>query len=130
MEVVKLVEEEPLKVIATERADGPVSGTTVVTPAGQPNVTVITMGIWRQVGVRGLRSFLQNFVGYLLGAGIGVGAAHAAESAGIIPPQAMTMFTLLTAAFFASIMPTIVSMLQNALEILTKMDASNPELRA
>lgn len=125
---------EKIKVLVTDREEAPRDKKTIETPSGEANVQFVRSRWWTQVLIRGGRSFLQNFVGYLLGAGVGVGVANAAEvvaaKAGIaVPPGVATWMTLLTAAFFSALGPTIVCMLQNTLEILTKLDVTAPKLR-
>lgn len=125
-EPVKLVTTpvEPLKVVVTERPDGPVSGTTVVTPAGQPNVEVVTMGVWKQVGIRVLRTYLQSLLGFILAVGTG-----AAGAVGINIP-AKDFMTLIISSASLAVAPAVISLLQNAVEILTRLDEKNPSLRA
>lgn len=126
---------DKIQVLVTDRDEAPRDKAILKTPEGEPDVQFVRGRWWTQVLVRSARSFLQNFIGYLIGAGFGVGVAEAAEvvaaKAGVtIPPEVKTWGTLFLSAFFAALSPTIVCMAQNALEILTKVDTTAPKLRA
>lgn len=132
--VKKAKKVEKIQVLVTDRDEAPKDRAIVKTPDGEPDVQFVRGRWWTQVLIRGARSFLQNFVGYLLGAGVGVGVAGAAEivaaKAGVtVSPEAGVWMTLLSAAFFSALGPTIVCMMQNTLEILAKLDVTAPKFR-
>lgn len=123
------------KVLVTAGPDAPPDGSIIITPPGPPNMEAAVMRWWTQMLVRASRSYIQNVLGYLLGAGIGLSAAHAAEvalaSADMRPPDDVMAFgRLLLVAMSAAVGPTFVCVLQNALELLGGIDAKYPKLRA
>lgn len=124
-----MAKEEKIKILTTERPEGPDHKSTLRTPSGELNVEVVTQSWWAQVLIRVVRTYLQTVVGLLLGAGFGVAAAHAAEV--VVPDMpAKGFIVLLLAAMSAAIGPAVVCLIHNAIEILTKLDVTNPELRA
>jgi hypothetical protein len=76
--------------------------------------SVIGMPIWKQVLVRGSRTFLQSFLGLL------PTATMYAQDFGM---------AALTAASL-SVGPTVVAVGWNLLELLNRLDETRPELRA
>ena len=118
----KLMAEKPeaIKTIITETPESPKSGSTLRAPAGDTNVTVVTMTWYSQVAIRVLRTYLQGLVGFVV-----------AGTAGMPGPLPASGFSsvLLNAASLA-LAPAIVSLLQNAIEILSKLDVTNPQVRA
>lgn len=124
------------KVIVTQRDDTPPIPVVLPTPPGTADIEVVPMRWWTQVLIRTLRSYVQNVLGYLLAAGVGVGAAHAAiavfaATTGIeVPPETRTFIEVLIAALFSGIGPAVISLIQNALEILVKLDSAFPQFRA
>lgn len=106
--VVRATPESPHKFVGVAGMD-----------TAQP-VIVTTMPIWKMVGVRVLRVYLQSFLGLLLADGTGmVELAPAGEAW-----QHMQAIALLATA------PSFVSLCQNALEFLTNLDVNRPSLRA
>jgi hypothetical protein len=101
--------DEPMKTIArqTENAAG------IATE-------VIAWPFWKMIAVRVARVYLQTFLG-LLGAD-GMGAIE-------LGPAGDAWSHLLSAALVA-LAPAAVSLLQNSLEFLTKIDVNAPGLRA
>lgn len=85
-------------------------------------VTVTTMPWYKMAAIRAARVYLQALVGFLVVGGTGIG-----EAAGI--PIYQFGGNLATAATLA-VAPSVVSLLQNILEFLTKLDVTNPALRA
>jgi len=120
----KLVEQEPIKVLVTDRPGAPVDGDKLKTPAGVPDLQAVTRSWYAQVGVRVLRTYLQSLLGFIMAVGSG-----AAAGVGINIPVGDFTDLLLKSAGLA-IAPAAVSMLQNAIEILTKLDVTNPQARA
>jgi hypothetical protein len=87
---------------------------------GEPDVTVVTMPPWQMVGVRALRVYLQSVLGFITAGGVGL-------DAGVLPNEFGALF--FTAVQLA-LAPAVFSALTNTTELLTKLDISNPELRA
>ncbi len=120
----KTVEQQPLQVLVTERPEAPVDGAIIKTPAGVPDLQAVTRSWYAQVGVRVLRTYLQSLLGFVVavstGAAAGVGIHIAVGDFGDL---------LLKSAGLA-VAPAAVSMIQNAIEILTKLDMTNPQARA
>jgi len=105
---------EPDKVVMTERAGEP--------PPTHAEIIVLTW--WQQALIRGTRVYLQSLVGFLLAAGTGAAAA-----VGVNLPVGDFGKLLLSAASMA-VAPAVISLLQNSIEILSKLDSSNPQVRA
>jgi len=117
-------EQETVKVLVTERPESPVDGQIIKTPAGVPDLQAVTRTWYAQVGVRVLRTYLQSLVGFVLavstGAAAGVGINLAVGDFGDL---------MLKSAGLA-VAPAMMSLLQNAIEILTSLDQSHPQARA
>lgn len=111
---------EPIQTIVTERADGIEQTTKAVTPADQPNVIVQPMPWYRIVLVRAARVYVQSLIG-------GLTVTPAAVAAGVLPAE--FAFSLQNAALLA-VGPAVMSVLQNAAELLARLDESHPQLRA
>lgn len=75
-------------------------------------VTVKSMPAWQMIAIRVARMYLQTVVGFLGAEGVGVDLGG------------------LAGVFLLALAPTIVSLLHNTLEILTKLDVTHPQLRA
>lgn len=119
--------EQPVKVLVTKRDDSPPPAI-LNTPGDAPNVQIVEMPAWKQVIVRAVRAYLQNVLGYILGAGIGTSVAFAADAVLPVMP-ARDFLTILLAALSAAIGPTLVTIIQNALELTAGLDTSRPGLR-
>ena len=91
-------------------------------PPKYPDVFIMTW--WQQALIRGGRVYLQSLVGFLLAAGTGAAAA-----VGVNLPVGDFGKLLLSAGSMA-VAPAVISLLQNSIEILTKLDSSNPQVRA
>lgn len=89
--------------------------------ADGPNpVVVTTMPIWKMVGVRVLRVYLQSFLGLLLADGSGF--------VELAPPG--EAWAHMQAIALLAMAPSFVSLCQNFLEFLTRVDVNKPGLRA
>ena len=88
------------------------------------SVTIIPMSPWTIALVRGCRVYLQSLVGFLLATRSGLSAA-----AGLTMPAQDFAQQLLMCASLA-VAPATVSLIQNVLELLAKMDSTNPTWRA
>lgn len=89
---------------------------------GESAVTVQTMPWYQMIAIRATRVYLQSLIGFLTAGGTGI-----AEMAGVPLDQ---FGGLLGTAATLAIAPSIMSVLTNALEFLTKLDVTNPGLRA
>lgn len=113
----------PDKTVMTER--GETSGKLLLrTPSGEANVEVVALQWWKQALIRGSRVYLQSLVGFLVAAGTG-----AASAVGVNLPVGDFGQLLLSSASLA-IAPAVISLLQNSVEILTRLDTTTPEMRA
>lgn len=83
-------------------------------------VTVYTMSTLRILIIRVLRVYIQSFLGLLAVDGLGI-----AELA----PAGEAWKQMLTVAGIA-LAPSVIALLQNLLEFLTKLDVRNPALHA
>ncbi len=111
---------EPIKTIVTERAEGIDNPTIATTDPGDPNIHVQPMPWWQIVGVRAARVYLQSLVSFLT-------VTPVAIAAGVLPQEfAMSVYQ----AALMAVAPAGLSFLQNALELLVRLDESLPKLRA
>lgn len=115
-----------IPIMQTDRAGAVEEGTVIATPAGQPDLLVTLMTPLAQVAVRGARTYVQGIVGFL---GLLTVGRPVAESLGIVIPPGDFWQVLQTAAGLA-LAPTVLSLLQNAAELLGKLDAVLPKWRA
>lgn len=124
----KMEPVEPIKVLVTASPKAPKDGEEIATPPGDPNLEAVVMTWYVQIGVRALRTLVQNFTWHLLAAGIGVGVAEAAmeafaQTTGVqIPTKTRITLDALAAAFMDSLGPTLISVLHNTLELLGVLD--------
>jgi hypothetical protein len=116
--------QDDIKVIVTA-TDAISTSKTIETPgATTPNVEVLPMRWWVQVGVRVTRTYLQSLLGFLAAGGIGI-------STETVKALGVTDFSsLFLASASLAIAPAVVSLLQNAIEILSQLDAAYPKARA
>lgn len=120
-----MAEEQALpKMLVTERAEAPKDKSVLETPQGKPDVEVVAMPMWKLALVRGIRTYLQSLVGFILAGGTG-----AAQAVGVNLPVG-DFWKLLIACGSLAVAPAVISLLQNAVEILSKLDSTNPGVRA
>jgi len=112
------------KILVTDREDAPADKSVLRTPSGEPNVRIVAMSMVSQAGIRALRTFLQSLVGFILAVGTG-----AAGAVGINVPAGDFVALVMSSASLA-VAPAAISLIQNAIEILTKLDSSTPQMRA
>lgn len=105
------------KTVVTARAD-------MVTDTQQASVTVVAMPGWQIALVRCCRVYLQSLVGFLL-----AGVSGLADAAGVTIPAEDFAHKLVIAGSLA-VAPAAISLIQNIIELLAKLDATNPTLRA
>jgi hypothetical protein len=105
------------KTVVTERAE-------MTTDKELNSVTVVSMPPWKIALVRCCRVYLQSLVGFLLATGTGATAA-----AGLTMPVTDFYHILVVSASMA-VAPATISLIQNIIELLAKLDATNPTLRA
>lgn len=124
------------QVVVTDRPKAPPNRKILETPTGDDDVQVIVMGWAKQALIRTLRTYLQTLVGNLTNIGIG-GAVAVTAVANLTPEQQATLKQVYSALEFyqvfliaasTAVAPAVVSFLQNAIEILAKLDS--PETRA
>jgi hypothetical protein len=97
---------------------------TMTTDAQLGTVTIVTMRPWQIILVRAARCYVQTLVGLLTAVGTGL-----AKDIGVTLSAPDFAQTLLTCAGIA-LAPAIISLLQNSLELLAKLDATAPAMRA
>jgi hypothetical protein len=112
---------DEVKTVVTERA-GVRAEAVRASEVGE--VTVIPMPPWQIAGVRTLRVYLQSFLGFLT-----AGATGYAAAIGVSMPVGDFSNLIVTSASLA-VAPATFTLLQNIIELLTKLDATNPTLRA
>lgn len=84
------------------------------------SVTVFAMPIWKMIGVRVVRIYLQAVLGLLTADGVGaIDLAHQGDA-----------WAHIREAMFVSLAVAFMGLLQNSLEFLTKIDVNKPGLRA
>ena len=108
---------EETKTLVTERPQ-------MTTEKQLNSVTIVALAPWKIAGIRALRVYLQTLVGLLLATGTGAAAA-----VGVTMSAGDFGHDLLVCASI-SIAPAAISLLQNIIELLAKLDATNPGLRA
>lgn len=126
--------DEQISTVVTKRDD---MAKTVIaqTPGPSPDVRVIALPSWRIVLIRVLRVYMQSFVGFLGALTSGMLAPTMAAGSG---STAMQVQAILPHAFWGQVLvaasvacvPTFITLAQNALELLTRLDESHPQLRA
>jgi hypothetical protein len=84
----------------------------------------ILMTWWKQALIRTARTYLQTLVGLLVAATTG-----AAGAVGVNLPVG-DFYHLLVVSASISIAPAVISLLQNSVEILSKLDQTQPQIRA
>jgi len=105
------------KTVVTERA-------AMTTDKQLNSVTVVSMPPWKIVLVRATRVYLMTLVGLLTVTGTPLGASVGLSLA------APDFFSWLVTCASVSVAPAVISLIQNAAELLAKLDATNPTLRA
>ena len=87
-------------------------------------VVIVVMAPLKIIAVRALRVYLQTLIGLLGAFGIGV-----ASEVGVTMTAGNFWHTLVACGSLA-LAPAIMSILQNTLELLAKVDATLPQVRA
>lgn len=127
---------ELTKVVVTAGPKAPRDKSVLETPAGKKDVQVVVIGWARQAAIRTARTYLQAVLGNLANVGI-AGAVAVTTIANLSPEEqaaiqraysALEFYQVLLIALSTAIAPAVVAFLQNAVEILTKLD--RPETRA
>lgn len=91
-------------------------GKTIVTAPGQPNIELKVIRPLTMIGVRAFRTFLQTMLGVIT----------AGPATGLIPAKDFNHL-LITAASL-SVGAAVISLIQNAVELLGKFDQTHPTL--
>lgn len=117
------IQDPTPSVVATTvaRAGEIQADTPAVTPGAQPNVQVVAISPFVAVLTRAARTYLQVFLGLLLAAGAGA-------TTNLVPVG--DFLSVLRVSAMVAIAPSLVSLLQNSIELLAKLDQSAPSLRA
>ncbi len=132
----RVMADDLVKTVVTAR-EGALDGRTIaLTPGAAPDIAVIPLPSWRIVLVRVLRVYLQSFVGFL--GAMTTGALAPTIAAGTSGVTAEQVQAILPHAFWANVMvaasvacvPTFITLAQNALELMTRLDDSHPQWRA
>lgn len=105
------------KTVVTERPE-------MTTDRQLNSVTVVSMPPWKIVLVRTTRVYLMTLVGLLTVTGTPFGSAVG------LTLSAPDFFGWLLTCASVSVGPAVISLIQNAIELLAKLDATNPGLRA
>lgn len=110
-------------VVTTVARDAAIPNNVVAETPGatQPNVVVKAIQLVMIIIVRGVRTFLQVLVGLLTAGATGLGS-------GVLPVGDFTMLLKVSASL--AIAPAVVSIIQNTIELLAKLDQTAPTLRA
>jgi hypothetical protein len=106
-----------VKTLVTQRSD-------MLTDAQISAVQIVTVPWWKIILIRASRSYLQSLVGLLTVTGTPLGAAVG------FTLEAPDFMTWLVKCASIALAPGVIALLMNALELLNKLDASHPELRA
>jgi hypothetical protein len=110
---------DPVPLLAKDGVDGEI----VQTPAGQPDFRVTVMSPLVQIVVRGFRTYLQALLGLLAVALVGPSQ--------MLPSVAPRDFlAALQLAAGLALAPAAISVLQNLVEFLAKVDELFPKARA
>jgi hypothetical protein len=117
---------DPIPMVVTARDENPRDQTVLVTPGTRPNILVQTMTPVAQVLVRGARTFLQSLVGFLL---VVMAGRTIIDNVGVMIPAVDFLDALKIAASLA-VAPTVISLLQNLVELLSRLDEVFPKARA
>jgi hypothetical protein len=107
------------KVLVTKRPDAPDDKAVLETRAGVDDVKVVAVPWYKLVLVRVARTYLQGLLGFLV-----------AGMSGATNVPAGDFGQLIINAAGLALAPAAVSLIQNAIEILSKLDVSAPTLRA
>ena len=97
---------------------------TMTTDKELNSVTVIPMKPWQIVMVRTVRVYLMTLVGLLTVTGTPIGSSVG------LTLTATAFWPWLVTCASVSVAPAVIALLQNAIELLAKLDATNPTLRA
>lgn len=112
-----------VETVVTSRADGFAKNVLATTVASTtPNVLVKALSPLRIVATRVARVYLQSLVGMLAVVMTGI------ASDSLVTPNDFGGKLWMAAGF--ALAPSTITLLQNALELLTRLDESRPELRA
>lgn len=112
------------KVLITARPEAPKEGTVLPT-IGANDQLVVTQSWWAQVLIRVFRTYLQSLLGFITI----LSSDRLTEAVGLKIPAGDFGGLLVIAASLA-VAPAAMAFIQNAIEILAKLDVSNPKVRA
>lgn len=113
-----MTEEKPVVVTVSAASVPPsIAQGTLITPVGQPNVTLKIVQPVTIIAVRAFRTFLQTLLGLL--------------TAGLISPStlgASDFLHLLGMCASLSLAPAIICIIQNMIELAARFDQSHPTI--
>lgn len=110
--------DEVVKTLVTQRETMP-ENVTAVTPRGIANVEVVALAWWKIIAIRTGRVYLQALAGFMTAGGLGL-------DKGLLPHD---LYGLLRTSTALALAPAFFTLLQNAGELLAKLDVTNPTLR-
>jgi hypothetical protein len=128
------VADEQISTVVTKRDDAP-RVSMAVTPDGIPDVKVIALPSWRIVLVRMLRVYGQAFLGFLTALMSGILAPAVASTSGATTAEVQAILPhefwgIVSLAAQMAVAPSFITLAQNAVELLTRLDESRPQWRA
>ena len=104
----------PVAAVVVDRGDGP-----------HPRVRPVVLPWWQVILVRGARTYAQTVLGLVV-VGLVVPAGVVAGDPGALGAG---FWRVLAYAAVAGLAPLTISLLQNGVEVLSRLDQTNPELR-
>lgn len=116
---------EQASAVVIKRDDGITHSQLAETEKGQPDVKVAAMSAAYAVVVRSLRVFAQSFMGIL--SAQGMGAVDAILGAQVTPHS---FWDKVVVAFWFALAPAAFTILQNAAELIIRLDEKMPRWRA
>ena len=123
---------DPIKTLITTRPNMP-ADITIETPKGVADVEVVSMSWWKQVLIRTARTYLQSVLGTITALSAGpavIGATVSIQAADAMRLAIEQFGGVIASALVLAIMPAVITLIQNLIELLTKLDTSNPKFRA
>lgn len=113
----------PIATVVVKRSDGISTDVLAKTPVGQPNVAIAALHPLLVIAVRGARVYMQTFLG--IATALQTGFAHKVG----IDFGVSDLGSIIAKSAALALAPVFFTVLQNALEVLTKLDETMPQLR-
>lgn len=126
--------DEQIATIVTRRDDAVPHSVVAQTPGPAPDVRMIALPSWRIAVVRMLRVYGQSFLGFLtvLMSGMLAPAVAATSSASTAEVQAILpheFWGIVSLAAQMAVAPSFMTLVQNAVELLSRLDEKSPQWR-